>query len=73
MTDIEKYKEIENFIVSIYSKDIIYFGDKSFYPQILKFISSINLEQFIGSNLICDDETFCKQSLEPQLILYLEV
>ena len=62
MTDLEQYKEIENFIVNIYSKDILYFGDKSFYPQILKFISSINLEKFIGTDLICDNETFCKQS-----------
>ena len=63
MTGLEKYKEIENFINSIYSSDIENYGDKSFYPQILKSISSVNLEKFNGSELTCDDETFSKQSL----------
>lgn len=63
MTGLEKFKKVENFINSIYSSDIVNYGDKSFYPQILKSISSVNLEKFNGSELTCDDDTFSKQSL----------
>lgn len=63
MTGLEKFKKVENFINSIYSSDIVNYGDKSFYPQILKSISNVNLEKFNGSELTCDDDTFSKQSL----------
>ena len=40
------YKIIEDFVATIYSTDIYDFGNKSYYPQILKIISSVNLRGF---------------------------
>ena len=62
MCKTKTYKEIENLIATIYSNDISDFGSKSYYPQILKIISSVNFRIFDG-DANCSDEDFCKQAL----------
>ena len=57
------YKIIEDFVATIYSTDIDNFGNKSYYPAILKIISSVNLRSFKDENIICDDKTFCDTAL----------
>ena len=63
MIKTENYKLIENFVTSIYTSDIFNFGEISFYPQILKCNSSVNLKSFHGCEITCDDDTFFKKSL----------
>ena len=63
MKNINNYKLVENLIASIYTDDIYNFGEKSFYPQILKTISSVNLRQFTDDELNCEDDTFSEKSL----------
>lgn len=63
MIKTENYKLIENFVTSIYTSDIFNFGEISFYPQILKCISSVNLKSFHGCEITCNDDTFFKESL----------
>ena len=57
------YKIIEDFVATIYSTDICDFGNKSYYPQILKIISSVNLRGFKGDEIICDNDIFCNSAL----------
>ena len=63
MNQIENHKLIEDFVTSIYVKDIDNYGEKSFYPQILKSVSSVNLRKFKGHELTCNDITFSSCSL----------
>lgn len=63
MTNLNNYKLVENLIALIYTNDIYNFGEKSFYPQILKTVSSVNLRQFTDEELNCEDDTFSKKSL----------
>ena len=57
------YKIIEDFVATIYSTDIDNFGNKSYYPAILKIISSVNLRSFKESDVLCDNATFCNTAL----------
>ena len=57
------YKIIEDFVATIYSTDIDNFGNKSYYPAILKIISSVNLRSFKESDVLCDNTTFCNTAL----------
>ncbi|WP_440643146.1 hypothetical protein [Candidatus Pelagibacter sp. HIMB123] len=59
---LQNYKIIEDLVTSIYTKDISDFGDRSYYPQILKLVSRINLKNFTNENLICENEVFCSTS-----------
>ena len=45
---LQNYKIIEDLVASIYTKDISDFGDRSYYPQILKLVSKINLKRLVG-------------------------
>lgn len=63
MINTENYKAIENFVATIYSEDIYKFGGKSYYPQILKIISSVNLRSFKEENVICDNHTFISTAI----------
>ena len=42
------YKIIEDFVATIYSTDIDNFGNKSYYPAILKIISKNLTPSFTG-------------------------
>ena len=57
------YKIIEDFVATIYSTDIDNFGNKSYYPAILKIISSVNLRSFKESDVLCDNTTFSNTAL----------
>ena len=57
------YKIIEDFVATIYSTDIDNFGNKSYYPAILKIISSVNLRSFKENDVLCDNNTFCNTAL----------
>ena len=63
MINAVNYKIIEDFVATIYSTDISDFGNKSYYPQILKIISSVNLRSFKGDEIICDNDIFCNSAL----------
>ena len=63
MINAVNYKIIEDFVATIYSTDICDFGNKSYYPQILKIISSVNLRSFKGDEIICDNDIFCNSAL----------
>ena len=63
MINAVNYKIIEDFVATIYSTDIYDFGNKSYYPQILKIISSVNLRGFKGDEIICDNDIFCNSAL----------
>ena len=63
MINAVNYKIIEDFVATIYSTDICDFGNKSYYPQILKIISSVNLRGFKGDEIICDNDIFCNSAL----------
>ena len=63
MINTKDYKVVEDFVASIYTSDIFNFGERSFYPQILKCISSVNLRSFDHAEINCDDETFFETSL----------
>ena len=63
MINAVNYKIIEDFVATIYSTDISDFGNKSYYPQILKIISSVNLRGFKGDEIICDNDIFCNSAL----------
>ena len=65
------YKEIENLIATIYSNDISDFGNKSYYPQILKIVSSVNFRIFDGDTN-CSDEEFSVMHLAVISIQSLE-
>ena len=52
MCKTKTYKEIENLIATIYSNDISDFGNKSYYPQILKIVSSVNFRIFDGEKKV---------------------
>lgn len=62
MCKTKTYKEIENLIATIYSNDISDFGNKSYYPQILKIVSSVNFRIFDGDTN-CSDEEFSATAL----------
>ena len=62
MCKIKTYKEIENLIATIYSNDIIDFGNRSYHPQILKIVSSVNFRIFEGA-INCSDEEFSATAL----------
>ena len=62
MCNTKTYKEIENLIATIYSNDISEFGNKSYYPQILKIVSSVNFRIFDGDTN-CSDEEFSATAL----------
>ena len=57
MIKTKDYKVVEDFVASIYTSDIFNFGGRSFYPQILKCISSVNLRSFNHTEINCDDKT----------------
>jgi len=63
MINAVNYKIIEDFVATIYSTDIYDFGNKSYYPQILKIISSVNLRGFKGDEIVCDNDIFCNSAL----------
>ena len=63
MIKTKDYKLVEDFVASIYTSDIFNFGERSFYPQILKCISSVNLRSFDHAEINCDDKTFFETSL----------
>jgi len=63
MINANNYKIIEDFVATIYSTDIDNFGNKSYYPAILKIISSVNLRSFKEINVLCDDTTFPNTAL----------
>ena len=63
MINANNYKIIEDFVATIYSTDIDNFGNKSYYPAILKIISSVNLRSFKENDVLCDNTTFYKTAL----------